>query len=709
MVPALPARLRARVAMGVCVLAAGATALASPLLTPAPAGAANRPAPAAGEAVNTLVAEDFGRDSLGAGPWTAVPGVHDGADGYSCLTAARGRPGPLAACPSGTRDAEGQGVLRLTDKKKYQAGYLIYDEAVPSDAGITATFDSYQYDTATALGADGISFFLLDGAAKVGKRGVFGGALGYKDLPGGYLGLGLDQYGNFSNPKYGGVGGPGNRPNTVALRGATDIGSPYISGSKRVRQLATQKVKKRDAARRSARVELTPDGVLTVTMDFHDGTGYQRLVGPVDLHRIPGQPDVPKTLKFGFAAATGAHTAVHEVSDIRFQKLPPDLYVTPKVTGKFVAGGTGKLELTVANRPGAGRSEQPVTLKTKLPPGLTPKSAKGDGWDCQVEDRELTCTRPGSQDDALPPGDAFPPVVVPVDAGEDAGPSAPAEVRVDTPGEELRANNVEKPELVVGRKSGLWLKESANPDPYVAGKPLTYTVAVGNHGPSKATDAPLTAKVPDVLEDPKWTCEASGGAECPATPEGPGLDTPVTLPADAKLVFKATGDVPSDETGPLPGNARLMPAPGVPDDKCGNGCTDRAEVSGSRRTALSVEHRHTPKVLQSGEDVTYEIVVRNEGPSDAKGVRIQQAAPELVKGTPWTCKARKPSVCGDLKGKVPVSTTADIVAGGEVVYTMSGPLKRDELVSEVTVDPPLDGVDANCQKSCSVKDTADLP
>ena len=60
---------------------------------------------------------------------------------------------------------------------------------------------------AGADGADGISFFLQDGSQAPGL-GAFGGSLAYScsntntphdGLIGGYIGLGIDEYGNFLN------------------------------------------------------------------------------------------------------------------------------------------------------------------------------------------------------------------------------------------------------------------------------------------------------------------------------------------------------------------------------------------------------------------------------------------------------------------------------------------------------------------------------
>ncbi|MBO1333561.1 DUF11 domain-containing protein [Streptomyces sp. VRA16 Mangrove soil] len=686
----------------ICGVTMGVTALAAPGTAAASAG--TRPGAGTDDSRFVLLDEPFVGEGAAPGRWVSQYGPTN--SGFACLTAAKGQPAPLGACPSAPHDEPGQGVLRLTNQFKMRSGFVVHTEPVRADAGLIAEFDMYQYGSTTGKGADGISFFLLDGAERVDREGAQGGALGYRDIPGGYLGIGFDQYGNFSSPRWAGTGGPGKVPNSVALRGATSIGNPYIDGTPTLKKsLGDVAAKQRSKARRTGRVTLTPTGLLSVAVDFNDGKGYARVLGPVDVHRIPGQPDVPKTLRFGFSASTGAHTALHEISDVRLRRLPPDLYLTPRTTGDFAAGGTGQLELTVTNKPTAGRSEGPVTVTKVLPPGLKPVSASGDGWECAIEGAEVTCRR----DEDLAPGDSFPPIVVPVEIAPDVAGGRPVEFAVDTPGDAVASDNVARLSPDVPVRTGLWLKESARPDPYVAGAPVAYAVSVGNDGPAQATNAPLAAEVPKSLEDPRWTCAASGGAVCPGTPDGPRLDTPVTLPPGAKLVFTATGGTPSDEAGPLVGTSVLKPPPGAADEGCADDCRAKVTLDGTFRTALSVTHRHTPQDLQSGGRITYTISVRNDGPSDASGVRIQQSAPLMIHGMEWTCEARSPSRCGAASGKAPVMTTADIAAGGEVVYTVSGPIEQQSIVSEVSVEPSVDAIDAKCQNGCAATDTARLP
>ena len=130
---------------------------------------------------------------------------------YACLTAGNGS-GSIPACSS-PNDPAGSGALRLTPASNWQAGAILSGFTFPSNQGLQVTFTTYTYggdSGGTAMdGADGIGFFLTDGTqAAPTTAGGLGGSLGYScsngnsvynGLANAYLGLGIDEYGNFLN------------------------------------------------------------------------------------------------------------------------------------------------------------------------------------------------------------------------------------------------------------------------------------------------------------------------------------------------------------------------------------------------------------------------------------------------------------------------------------------------------------------------------
>ncbi|MDV6167835.1 hypothetical protein R1T16_05325 [Flavobacterium sp. DG1-102-2] len=128
---------------------------------------------------------------------------------------------------SGVNDPVNAGWLRLTNSTSNQKGYAYVNKSFPSTLGVLVDFEykMWRNTNDSYNGADGIGVFLYD-ASSTFALGGYGGSLGYapiggSGLAGGYVGVGLDAYGNFSNPTEGRIGGPGYRPNAVALRGPT--------------------------------------------------------------------------------------------------------------------------------------------------------------------------------------------------------------------------------------------------------------------------------------------------------------------------------------------------------------------------------------------------------------------------------------------------------------------------------------------------------
>ncbi len=151
-----------------------------------------------------------------------------------------------------TPDPAGSGALRFTNGAPYghsESGAILSANTFNTGAGIQVTFKTVTYKGdsggAGGDGADGISFFLMDGSKPPGL-GAFGGSLAYScannnvphdGLNGAYLGLGIDEYGNFLNgtnlvSSYVGTNvatgdnsayGYGYKPGRIGLRGAGSI------------------------------------------------------------------------------------------------------------------------------------------------------------------------------------------------------------------------------------------------------------------------------------------------------------------------------------------------------------------------------------------------------------------------------------------------------------------------------------------------------
>jgi type IV pilus assembly protein PilY1 len=151
----------------------------------------------------------------------------------------------------------GTGALRFTnadgttnngngnDYGSNEGGAIISSSAFDATNGVQITFKTVTYrgDGGGGDGADGISFFLINGSQVPTAVGSQGGSLAYTcsnpgnigghptidGVTGAYIGLGIDEYGNFLNASDNTASGFGFQGNRIGLRGAGNVSWPYLS------------------------------------------------------------------------------------------------------------------------------------------------------------------------------------------------------------------------------------------------------------------------------------------------------------------------------------------------------------------------------------------------------------------------------------------------------------------------------------------------
>ncbi|WP_316831662.1 gliding motility-associated C-terminal domain-containing protein [Pedobacter aquatilis] len=254
---------------------------------------------------------------------------------------------PSASLTSGGVDAVNQGYLRLTKDVGDQRGYAYIDKAFPSTLGVLLDFEYKTWHANVTDGADGIVVFLFDGAVTQTdfRLGGSGAGLGYaprgdqslQGLKGAYLGIGIDEYGNFSS-NYGTVGGVSDRAattvsgglarriNSITLRGRESdayrlLATTNPTSSSQI-QYTTQVASRPNDATfyRRVQVEIKPNvsGKYDIIVRWATEPGgvltQQFSYSLVDQSGISYTP--PATLKLGFTSATGGSYNNHEIRNL---------------------------------------------------------------------------------------------------------------------------------------------------------------------------------------------------------------------------------------------------------------------------------------------------------------------------------------------------------------------------------------------------------
>jgi uncharacterized repeat protein (TIGR01451 family) len=365
-----------------------------------------------------------------------------------------------------------------------------------------------------------------------------------------------------------------------------------------------------------------------------------------------------------------------------------DLSIVKSHTGTFTPGTDASYTLQVDN---AGPSDVagPVTVTDPLPTGETFVSAGGTGWLCSNAGQLVTCQLAAG----LPAGTSTspspaPPITLTVAVGGAAYPtvSNTASVSSTTPDPDP-ANNSSTDVAQVNAVADLTVVKT-HAGNAVAGADLTYTLAVGNLGPT-ADPGPVT--VTDPLPNGEtfvsatgtgWTCSHSGQevtcVSAGAMPVGFSgqISLVVLLGAESVPTVVNTATVSGKATDPDPANGSS---------------TNSAAVSPG--ATLAITKALDGSSLVTGRSATYAIAVDNLGPSAAAGVVVTDhlpsgLQPQSASGTGWACLIDGQAVTCAYESTLAVGASSSIAVEALVTAT-GGTLANAATVSSQT---PLVGM-----------------
>jgi len=281
-------------------------------------------------------------------------------------------------------------------------------------------------------------------------------------------------------------------------------------------------------------------------------------------------------------------------------------------------------------------------------------------------------------------------------------------------------NNTSSQQTTLSNASDLGLSKTASPDPVIGGDEVTYTLTVTNNGPSTATGFVVTDTLPANVtlvagsqSGANWSFNGTNGTYNGSLANG----------ASVSYTFRAKVNVGS---GNITNGAAV--AAGTTPDPLPNNNSDTATTQVTAGADMSITKTANPSPASAGQNMTFTLSPRNNGPSAAAGVTVIDDLPEgfVVQGTPtaanWTCSvgvsplnANRQRVTCNRTGSMASSTSENISVTALVPSTgpnSSGSVSNIAEVSSTTPDPDTnnntgprnftvlpDGADLRMQKS----------
>jgi uncharacterized repeat protein (TIGR01451 family) len=341
-----------------------------------------------------------------------------------------------------------------------------------------------------------------------------------------------------------------------------------------------------------------------------------------------------------------------------------NLQVTKSDSPDPVAAGSNiTYSITVENK-GPDTATTP-TFTDSIPANTSFVSISAPGWNCGAY--PPNCTR--NADMANNDTDTITLVVKVVGTPSSCTITNTASVASNTP-DPNSSNNSSTEKTSVSGCADVQVTKSDSPDPVTAGKNLTYSITVKNNGPTTATGVKLSDSIPANTTFVSFTCP--GGWTCSTPPVGGSGTVTATnssLADGASATFTLVVKVSLTPNGCTITNTASVTSSSADANAGNNSSTTKTDVAGC--ADLSVTKTDSPDPVIAGNNITYTITVKNNGPVAATSVSMTDTLPpnttfvSLTCSAGWTCST--PAVGA---GGAVTATNPSLANGASATFTL---------------------------------------
>ncbi|MDQ0649461.1 putative repeat protein (TIGR01451 family) [Microbacterium natoriense] len=264
------------------------------------------------------------------------------------------------------------------------------------------------------------------------------------------------------------------------------------------------------------------------------------------------------------------------------------------------------------------------------------------------------------------------------------------------------SNEVQTP---VNAAADLAIAKTLDTSPLVAGEPATFTITVTNNGPQTATGVSVTDAVPagfavTQVTPAQGTCTIGASISC----------TLGSLAVNASSTITVTGTV-SASMSPGAALTNTASVSGTLTDPNLSNNTASASGTLTAEADVSIIKTYAPAAPVAGQNVTYTLAVHNDGPSEARDLRVTDPldpATTFVSVSPQqgSCSMTGQTL-GCLVGTLAPGATTTITVTVALASGASAVVQNSASVTSSTPDPdPSNNVDSTSFNPTIIADLA---
>lgn len=271
--------------------------------------------------------------------------------------------------------------------------------------------------------------------------------------------------------------------------------------------------------------------------------------------------------------------------------------------------------------------------------------------------------------------------------------------------------------VVKGSLADLAIIKTDGSATYVPGAPITYTLTLTNSGPGVANSVDIIDTVPASITGVTASCSSTGSATCGTNATSGNSvsfrSASITAAATDSITLTVSGTVAANTTGTLANTATVVPGSGASFNDP-NAANDSSTDTDTRAAQADLSVVKTgPAHVDPGQDITYSVVIANNGTDAADGATYSDPVPSPAIGAvAASCGnatggaiCASPTVAGnDVSGTIPT-----LPAGGSVTITITGTVAANStgiVVNTATVSPPNGTVDPDTSNNASSTGTS---